>query len=419
VRRRCHSEWVDALSLADRSKPDEKADCYRLDCRHHISGSRRWCGAVFLASLLHLSDAAHAQLVAVRVSGFRPVTPAEILDEPAAAAVGPNNSLFLVDRHETGAVVLDSSGLMIRRLGRKGEGPGEFTRPCCVGVIGDVVWIADPQARRITSFSGTRVLSTVSLATTDEGTGLEPISLFADGTLAAMPVRIRSNQPIMTTSTLKLMRIARDGSDRGVMLALSHPNRTKELRWGRGRAFVPSAFDDRPKIATHSSGVAVVVEQNLDSVARSARVVVRIVDTAGRTISRRDLRIVPRPVTKEEVNADVRGEGESFKEFFGSADRAAEAYRKDLWIPAVHPPVRKVLFGADRSVWIALTTSSEDEEWWTDLGSSRSGSSFRRVMLPKGERVLAANASSVWTWVTAEDAGEVRRYSLRGEARLK
>jgi hypothetical protein len=392
----------------------------RLRFTSYTDGDHRRCSvlAAACASLL-LHCPALAQVSVIRSSGFRSALSAEVLDEPAAAAVGPMNSLIVVDRQDGRVVAVDSMGLVIRRLGRRGEGPGEFTRPCCVGVIGDVVWVADPQARRITSFSGNRVRSTVSLAATEDGSGLEPIAAFADGSIGAMPIRIRSNQPKSQLSSLRLVRIARDGTERGVMLSVAHPDRTKEVRWGRGRGFAPSPFDDRPKIAVHSSGVAVVVEQDLDSVARSGVVIVRMVDTIGSTISRRQLSIVRRPVTKADVDSDVSQAADAFKEFFGSADRAADAYRKDLWIPAVHPPVRKVLFGADRSVWIALTTSSNSEEWWTDLGASRPEAGFRRVMLPKGERVLAANASSVWTWVTAEDAGEVRRYSLRGEARLK
>jgi hypothetical protein len=57
--------------------------------------------------------------------------------------------------------VFDPQGTLLRRIGRRGAGPGEFENPPRFGVIGDTVWTVDNQAKRITLFDreGT-VLST-------------------------------------------------------------------------------------------------------------------------------------------------------------------------------------------------------------------------------------------------------------------
>ncbi|MGD2047004.1 MAG: hypothetical protein PVJ80_10470 [Gemmatimonadota bacterium] len=84
------------------------------------------------------------------------------VDDPA---LGFSN-IASVDVDEAGRVyVLDALDMQIRvygpdgsllgRLGRRGDGPGEFARPPIVGVLGDTVWAVDFAGGRITRFRRT------------------------------------------------------------------------------------------------------------------------------------------------------------------------------------------------------------------------------------------------------------------------
>lgn len=70
-------------------------------------------------------------------------------------AAGPDGSWWLLDTRNRVAAQFDPDGRPRRRLGRGGEGPGEFRAPVSITVTGsgDVV-VADIALRRITIFSG-------------------------------------------------------------------------------------------------------------------------------------------------------------------------------------------------------------------------------------------------------------------------
>ncbi len=66
------------------------------------------------------------------------------------------DSLLYVSQPEEHAIlVLDQRGRQVRRIGRPGEGPGEFKSIATMGFKGDTLWVHDGVLRRITFFSAT------------------------------------------------------------------------------------------------------------------------------------------------------------------------------------------------------------------------------------------------------------------------
>jgi len=82
--------------------------------------------------------------------------------------------------------------------------------------------------------------------------------------------------------------------------------------------------------------------------------------------------------------------GRGFLEGFESRSAARAAMLRPLDITEFHSPVTEVVAGADRTVWLREQASGR----WVVLG--RDGEVLGRVALPRGARLLHADAGSVW-----------------------
>ncbi|MGE0439274.1 MAG: 6-bladed beta-propeller [Gemmatimonadales bacterium] len=91
-----------------------------------------------------------------------------------------DDGTFLVsDLGERALLRFTASGTFVARVGRAGDGPGEFRLPLLIGRGRDGVWVSDPMLRRVTTFSAdyrtvrTRQLSVVGpAAMTEDGSVL-------------------------------------------------------------------------------------------------------------------------------------------------------------------------------------------------------------------------------------------------------
>jgi hypothetical protein len=67
--------------------------------------------------------------------------------------IGPDGSLFLLDLQARQVHVTDSTGRLLRTIGRPGQGPGELERPASVHVSGESLTVVDPGNGRLQSFN--------------------------------------------------------------------------------------------------------------------------------------------------------------------------------------------------------------------------------------------------------------------------
>lgn len=78
--------------------------------------------------------------------------------------VDRDGQVFVYELLDRQIRVYDSDGRPVRRIGREGEGPGEFGRVGRFGVVGDTVWVYDNGLRRLTLFDRAgAVLSTAMI----------------------------------------------------------------------------------------------------------------------------------------------------------------------------------------------------------------------------------------------------------------
>ena len=67
--------------------------------------------------------------------------------------IGPDKSLLIGVQGSAEVMLLDSKGMKIRSIGRKGSGPGEFQRPVSGGRLNDSIWVIDGSQRRMAFFT--------------------------------------------------------------------------------------------------------------------------------------------------------------------------------------------------------------------------------------------------------------------------
>lgn len=161
---------------------------------------------------LALVSVAHAQSVPrIRVDPPRTLLdgsqPSVALGPHFQAAIGPRDAIALADGNGSFVGIL-SANSQLRRLGREGDGPGEFRRGLRVGWRDDALVVTDAQARRTTLLRAGRVVQTVAFRGTSIRAGVvEPplVVLHAGAVCPVVPMRAAAalgprSTPIVLTS---------------------------------------------------------------------------------------------------------------------------------------------------------------------------------------------------------------------------
>ena len=99
-----------------------------------------------------------ATMVAELSVGETEGDPHYLFGDVTSLAVAPDGTIYVLDRQSTDVRAFDPSGMWMRALGRRGEGPGELKQPDGVAVLSDGrVLVRDPGNQRIQTYgpSGT------------------------------------------------------------------------------------------------------------------------------------------------------------------------------------------------------------------------------------------------------------------------
>jgi len=74
----------------------------------------------------------------------------EEIDRPVALSYNASSQeLFVVDVRSHDVKVIDAEGRLLRILGRRGTGPGQFNFPCAIAADKDLLWIVDAGNHRV------------------------------------------------------------------------------------------------------------------------------------------------------------------------------------------------------------------------------------------------------------------------------
>lgn len=289
--------------------------------------------------------------------------------------------------------VLSPGGILLRSIGRRGSGPGEFRSPRAMGRVGDSLWVWDLSLSRVTVFGPDGLVArTVSVPVSGRGV------LFQDGTVGVFPARNFGSR-LRRDDTLVVSRVAKDGAPEAILRVWA-PYRVLRYASGGSQTVGVQPFDDATMIAPAFDGSgAAVVEQTGGRHGRPAFVVTRITHR-GDTLYRRAIEYLPVAVTRAEVDSVVG----MLTGPVAPAQRASlrESVRAALYVPRTLPPVTGLLVGYDGTLWIRREERrTETSIRWLVL--DQAGRIDYEVVLDRRFIPLDARGDTLWGALSAAD----------------
>lgn len=73
----------------------------------------------------------------------------QILANPVDIAISDEGLIYILDSEDNDIKIFKQDGTFIKRVGRRGNGPGEFVRPWAIYIIKDEIYIADAGNKRV------------------------------------------------------------------------------------------------------------------------------------------------------------------------------------------------------------------------------------------------------------------------------
>ncbi len=315
-----------------------------------------------------------------------------------------DGTVFLADEQLPSLLQLDSTGTLRRRLGRQGEGPGEFGRGVIIlGLRGDSLWALDPSLQRITLFPrrGPGV-GTIDFrrAATRAASGRAvvrwgmPQGLLSDGTLLVFESESEPGAP--EASTQLMYRTTRQLEILDTLARLSDRRSGLVIPVGDGELNTGQPFSDDPRGSASDDGkLLFLVERPAADRPGPAhfRITARRAD--GTLVFDREIEYQPRRITESEVDSAVRRITRGIP-----GDRMPPIpegpVRRALYRPAFWSPVNNLQVARDGTVWVALTSADGPRDGTDWLVLSPRGLPQGRVVTPAGFRVMAVDRSMLY-----------------------
>lgn len=352
------------------------------------------------------------------------------IDDPDASlssfrtvAVGPDGGVYIPQVRSGEVRRYDANGQFLGVFGGKGQGPGEFESISTMGWLGDTLWIHDRSQRRNSFFTpdGTFIRSRLFVpedlqvpfvpgpvqrvaANGDITTRIGAFShSIAEGDVEAVPV-IMADGEGATTDTLAVLPVFRREH------AIPIPNGwlfARHQPWG----------DDPLWSALPNGSGFYRVDRRAPTTDDPSEFHVTHLDSIGRVIFEVAVGYEPYQLNPD-LAADYVYEmvewfmnTDSPTPLFSSRKQAREAIGEKLYVPDFVPPVSDLVAGRDGSAWLQRENTMADSATWEVVDSG--GRIAKRVTLPAGATVLAADLGYAWARVLDElDVPYLIRYRL-------
>ena len=332
--------------------------------------------------------------------------------------VSRDGFVALAQAQDATVKLFDRNGKLVSRLGRRGEGPGEFSALGRGGWIGDSLWISDPRLARISFFDTKKFLGSLNTKRTSLDAGLRqkippfmmafPAALSADHAYIALmtspqgPLASRYSEPVYGY-------LDSNGVVKNIILAMPpSPDGFDVRKRGVGAVYMSQPFKRKAMEGVAPDGSRVALVQAIIDGKDKGTFSALMVSHRGDTIYNRSHRFrttpLPRSVGDSAMKADLR---EISRRPFAAGELAAE-YRRRVAIPDVYPPFTHILVGLDNSLWIGLRETQQGTPY---LVLDQKGNQVGVVTFPRRTRVGAARIDTAWvTEMDDDDIESVVRY---------
>ncbi|WP_419936741.1 6-bladed beta-propeller [Candidatus Palauibacter sp.] len=325
---------------------------------------------------------------------------------------GTDGSVFLLDAQTDGVLVFDSDGAFRRRIGRKGQGPGELLTPWRLGLLGqDTLWVVDAGRPRVNLYNASTGASLADSgpATWDlaaaAGQLLQPFAVLADHSVVAITWGVEG----VLVNVLAFRVVGRQTDPEGVSLSvLDVQDRVLAVPVPAGGAGLQlrNPFSHGDMLAIGPTGKHVAFIRRPKPVGSRAFFTVERYDVLeGGTDAIR----VPyslRPLDTKDIRAWAADLGaiDRMVEMgvFPSHTSGVNAVLDALDEPDYYPPVRNrgrgiveeaVLIDFGATMWFQVSDVPGRVNDWIAVSDNHGVS---RVSVPDGARLLAVQGDLVW-----------------------
>ncbi len=355
----------------------------------------------------------------LRLGGPEAPEEARFQAEPHVA-VHRSGLVHVLHAQQGRVAVLDSTGRLVRWIGGRGEGPGEFEIAMGLGFVGDTLWIRNFPTPRISRFRLDGTHLSTERSPYDFGYRLTAPSGLS-GYLARGRAWAFADAFVIGQDTAVQMPFL--VGDR----AMRRPDTLFTAANPRGR-LAGLRFDPVPQPPFHAvapTGDRVAVAHWHDDEPGTVRVRVYAPEGAETASWTLDFPVIPLDDAArdsvlgagveaiEQLAVRLREQGIPENAFRATISRSE--VEAEVYLPAHYPPVRGIRLGHDGTVWIA-TADGLDEGPWLVLDAR--GEALFRVDVPEGVTVRAVSGATIWA--TERDALDVPylvRYDVRPASR--
>ncbi len=274
--------------------------------------------------------------------------------------VGPSGHILVGENRGTSIRVFSPTGQLVRSLGGRGQGPGEFEGVATFGVLGDSIWAGDRSLVRLTFFdlSG-KVLGTLrtdsALRPVQSGASAQmrmltwnpPFVLYRDGTALVAPLTLSSDADTLgNIAVYPYWRTTWRGQVLDTVLTFLRVNPAVRIAYpdGSRRTILSNPFPPRQQADAALNGLRLAVVDASFSGPDAWSYAVRLMDERGRQLYARRFPFTRVPVPKHTVDSLVDVMTKRFQGYAG--------IREAIPVPPSYPPVTRLLVANDGSVWL-------------------------------------------------------------------
>lgn len=324
--------------------------------------------------------------------------------------------LYVAQQLEHSIRVFDArSGVPLQKIGRQGEGPGEFRHLTMIGWTADTLYATDFLLQRLSLFSETgehfQTERVHPPLLAESRRGSYPIGLTADGNVIShsqLPSAMIADGRL-TSSPWAL--VSRDGKVIRNLATLDLRETSGAAPAGTWTVHFRHPMSNRTYLALHPRGTSMAVVRQPAGKDSPGNYEVLRLRPDGSTIYAKNYAYTPRALSAEVSDSLYDELARDMSSWLPPA-RAAAAAKKYLIVPATYPPVSSVVLGRDDSVWLRKEDVGGAPVRWLVLDPQ--GSIRATVNAPAGLKIHYADESTVWGVVhDALDTPFVVRFRLQ------
>ncbi len=311
--------------------------------------------------------------------------------------------VHVLDSQASEITIWAPDGDLIKRLGRAGEGPGEFRMPSRLTLVPQGFYVKD--TRRITTFTHDGELvgtDTYPRGAEFQGLRVQIWDIFNDGSFAALPppMAVDESSGSDAAETLKVVRVVDEGG-------AWRTEELAELDFRNWQAWIEFAGRSRPMPLSqpwvtpdhfqvdHLSGSVVVKRAPTASPGLMELIEV---STVGDTIWAREIQLPSIPLTEGQIEAEVEEVATWVAESMGdnSASVTLKSRIRAAWvIPEYWPVAREIHLMSNGEIWFEPLGLDSAGVWYAVRKGAVDGP-IKRITVPESFQPLDVTATHVW-----------------------